>query len=113
MYIKGVLISTYWNVNDVERFRKKSNHFVLISTYWNVNVKAIDRQIKNFEGFNLNLLECKCFYMLNNLLCTSVLISTYWNVNSCQRTISHCTATVLISTYWNVNVQSAYTLHRR
>ena len=80
MYIKGVLISTYWNVNDVERFRKKSNHFVLISTYWNVNAFVptkqpsqelvlistywnVNYQNTGYEGekdsFNLNLLECK------------------------------------------------------
>ena len=32
-----VLISTYWNVNDVIIIWAGTNDFVLISTYWNVN----------------------------------------------------------------------------
>ena len=32
-----VLISTYWNVNDMEWLKEHEKEFVLISTYWNVN----------------------------------------------------------------------------
>ena len=35
-----VLISTYWNVNDMEWLKEHEKEFVLISTYWNVNVIA-------------------------------------------------------------------------
>ena len=32
---------------------------VLISTYWNVNLLDNEGTLLEYEGFNLNLLECK------------------------------------------------------
>ena len=54
-----VLISTYWNVNEVHVSIPENIFNVLISTYWNVNILFV------FLGV----------FMQN------VLISTYWNVN--------------------------------
>ena len=53
--------------------------------------------------FNLNLLECKYFFIVKLLINLLVLISTYWNVNFFVRPIMFSSTSVLISTYWNVN----------
>ena len=36
-------------------------YIVLILTYWNVNEDRIPSHITRLTGFNLNLLECKCY----------------------------------------------------
>ena len=54
-----VLISTYWNVNWVVASYAEQVGFCFNLNLLECKFKAIDRQIKNFEGFNLNLLECK------------------------------------------------------
>ena len=53
-----VLISTYWNVNAVVGFLGLRKAWVLISTYWNVNKVELTKVLPKFS-FNLNLLECK------------------------------------------------------
>ena len=110
--MKYVLISTYWNVNTDFPEQPIELEAVLISTYWNVNFFFKRRDDPWGKSFNLNLLECK-YYWLNPRLYTAwsfnlnlleckfgnkiknnrpefVLISTYWNVNSCIILTKYC-----------------------
>ena len=79
--IQQVLISTYWNVNNIEYLLKSGYDPVLISTYWNVNASIIRRTSERQVRFNLNLLECKSENVVEKPFPHQVLISTYWNVN--------------------------------
>ena len=97
-----VLISTYWNVNYNIFGAFGHNIFVLISTYWNVNIDFFDFIIAA-SGFNLNLLECK-YKTFNKWI-------WWWkgfnlNLLECKSKTLRGVLTdilVLISTYWNVN----------
>ena len=83
-----VLISTYWNVNPKNFSVSPSQAMVLISTYWNVNHELSEACDEEYKSFNLNLLECKCCCSIFERVKKFVLISTYWNVNF--RPIRHC-----------------------
>ena len=120
-----VLISTYWNVNNISGQVKKvlspgfnlnlleckltkEDHKKYKRYCFNLNLleckwRHIQRRLHFAAGFNLNLLECKSTPHTHVLLNFSVLISTYWNVNALKLQKKRLNNSVLISTYWNVN----------
>ena len=55
----GVLIETYWNVNAGAPSPFLVSFFVLIETYWNVNEELKFLKSVMTRGINRNILECK------------------------------------------------------
>ena len=82
----------------------KALNEVLISTYWNVNEIDFTDDMQRGEGFNLNLLECKLF---TRPAIDSTVFCFNLNLLECKFHRRHRQADywqrVLISTYWNVN----------
>ena len=65
MYLKkelrlnaGVLIDTWWNVNENTIVQEIDLSIVLIDTWWNVNVYRTKRSSSNFR-FNRYMVECE------------------------------------------------------
>ena len=78
--IKVVLIDTWWNVNENTIVQEIDLSIVLIDTWWNVNVYRTKRSSSNFR-FNRYMVECEFNSLYFCIFKAEVLIDTWWNVN--------------------------------
>ena len=64
----SVLIDTWWNVNISDDLIRYFFLTVLIDTWWNVNKRVTKKRLKEIQGFNRYMVECKLtlVYMQQN-----------------------------------------------
>ena len=58
-FLFGVLIDTWWNVNENTIVQEIDLSIVLIDTWWNVNVSSIKKALGSGTRFNRYMVECE------------------------------------------------------
>ena len=76
----------------------------LIEPYWNVKQAFQPGEIRDSNGFNRTILECKERFAIGQLHQPPDLIEPYWNVKKDDNVLGVIKGIDLIEPYWNVKL---------